>query len=138
MPLQKKPKTDLEKKCRKVLRTPASFAFFVAIHDFIKCIELNSALSAGLTHRIDINKDAKLPVKYGYLKQIYQGVRDSAGQSRGDLGHDRYMTVNDLRRIQNNETSENNSFWKKRELFRKLTAEVYERLNINLAEVESE
>ena len=48
------------------------------------------------------------------------------------------MTVNDLRRIQNNETSENNSFWKKRELFRKLTAEVYERLNINLAEVESE
>lgn len=129
----KNTKQALEKKFQRVVATPASFDFFVAIHDFVQCIEQNRALSGHILRRTEINRDRKLPVKYAHLKQIYQGIEDVGGSSRGDLGHERYMTLNDLRRIKNNEESDTNAFWKKRELFRKLTAEVYERLTINLA-----
>lgn len=134
MKLQKKTQLDLDKRFRKVLRTPASFAFFVAIHDFIKCIELNSALSTGLSYQTEINRDLKLPAKYASLKQIYQVLEDCAGHSDSDLGHDRYMAICDLKRIQNNEFSENNPLWKKRETFRRLTVEVHERLHVNLSQ----
>src|SRR3989344_1093898 len=129
MKLMKKTNFGLDKKFQKVLRTPASFAFFVAIHDFIECIELNSVFSAGLSSRIKINRDLGIPTKYGHLKKIYQGLEDIGSRSSSDLGHERYMVICDLNRIQNDDVSENNSFWKKRELFRKLTADVYERLN---------
>lgn len=121
--------SGLDKKFKKVLRTPASFAFFVAIHDFIECIELNSIFSAGLSSHIKINRDLGIPTKYGHLKRIYQGLEDMGSKSNNDLGHERYMVICDLNLIQNDEVSENNSFWKKRELFRKLTIDIYERLN---------
>ena len=44
------------------------------------------------------------------------------------------MVIKELSQIQNKETSESNSFWRKRELFRKLTGLVYERLNVYLSE----
>lgn len=133
MKLNEKVKTDLDKKFRKVLKTPVGFAFFVAIHDFIEHIESNSSLSCSLSHRIKPNRELRIPSKYSYLKQIYQGLEDANIESNVDLGHERYMILQELNRIRNKNFSENNPFWKKRELFRKLTSEIYARLNQNPA-----
>lgn len=122
-------KTDLEKKFQKVLKTPASFDFYVAIHDFIEHIELNASLAKNLSPRLGPNRELNIPVKYGYLKQIYQGLEDAETTSTADLGHDRYAVLRDLNKIRENDMSDSNSFWKKRELFRKLTGEIYSRLN---------
>lgn len=124
-----KVKNDLDKKFQKVLKTPASFDFYVAIHDFIEHIELNSSLSAGLSSRLKPNRELNIPTKYNYLKQIYQGLEDVNSKPGVDLGHARYAVLIELNRIKNKEASESNSFWKKRELFRKLTGEIYKRLN---------
>jgi len=129
--LPNKVKSDLDEKFQKVLKTPASFAFFVAIHDFIKHIELNSSLSDSLLSRTKPNRELNIPNKYNHLKEIYQGLEDIDTKSGADLGHVRYMVVQDLNKIRNKNFSESNSFWKKRELFRKLTGEIYERLNPN-------
>ena len=129
MKLREKVKSDLTKKFQKVLKTPASFDFFVAIHDFIKHIESNSFLATNLSPRIKTNLELNIPKKYSYLKQIYQGLEDVSSKSGVDLGHARYAVLIELNRIRNKDVSESNSFWKKRELFRKLTAEIYKRLN---------
>ena len=128
MALVTKTKTDLDKKFKKVMDTPAGFIFFQAIHDFVGYIETNPTLVEGLSQRIKLNKELGIPNKYSSLKQIYQGVEDVATPTTKDIGHTRYMVVRDLSRIQNKEMSESNFFWKKREFFRKLTSEVYERL----------
>jgi len=133
MKLMEKVKSDLDKKFQKVLKTPASFDFFVAIHDFVEHIELNPSLSDSLSQRIKPNLELKILNKYSHLKAIYQGLEDTHNQSNVDLGHVRYMVIQDLNRIRNKNFSESNSFWKKRELFRKLTSEIYERLNPNQA-----
>lgn len=130
---KKKLNANLQKKFQKVLATPASFDFFVAIHDFVGLIEANSALAKGLSDRIKINKELDINSKYNYLKKIYQGLEDINTKSTADLGHERYMTLQDLNRIQNKQLSNNNSFWKKRELSRKLTGLVYERLRVHLS-----
>lgn len=132
-PLQKM-KTGLDKKFQKVAHAPAGFDFFVAIHDFIKYIELNALLSGGLSHRIKINRELDISNKYGHLKQIYQGLEDIQTKSDADLGHTRYAVIKELNQIKDNDYSESNSFWKKRELSRKLTGVVYERLGIYLSE----
>jgi len=124
-----KVKTDLDKKFQKVLKTPAGFDFFVAIHDFIEHIESNASLSSGLSPRLKPNREQNIPNKYNHLKQIYQGVEDASGQPGVDLGHARCMVLVDLNKIKNDDVSESNPFWKKRELFRKLTGEIYERLS---------
>ncbi|MEK7495871.1 MAG: hypothetical protein AAB616_00155 [Patescibacteria group bacterium] len=129
----KKVKSDLDKKFQKVLKTPAGFDFFTAIHDFIEYIELNPSLSSKLSSRVKSNRELNIPNKYGYLKQIYQGLEDADIKSSADLGHTRYMVIQELNRIRNKDVSESNSFWKKRELFRKLTGEIYEILNPNSA-----
>lgn len=122
-------KSDLDTKFQKVLETPASFAFFVAIHDFIKHIESNPTLSASLSSRIKSNRELNIPSKYGYLKQIYQGLEDADSTSNADLGHTRYAVIIELKRIRDNDVSESNSFWKRRELSRRLTGEVYKILS---------
>lgn len=127
----KKVKSDLDKKFQKVLKTPASFEFFVAIHDFIEYIESNASLSNSLSSRIKSNRELNIPNKYGYLKQIYQGLEDADIKTNIDLGHTRYMAIQELNRIRNKDVSESNSFWKKRELFRRLTGEIYEILSPN-------
>lgn len=131
--LEKK-KSDLTKKFQKVLKTPASFDFFLAIHGFIKHIELDPLLSKGLSERIKANKELNIANKYEYLKKIYRGFEDINVKSNVDLGHARYMVIRELNQIKNNEFSESNSFWRKRELLRKLASTVYERLNVYLAE----
>ena len=134
MKLPGKTRSDLDKKFRRVLATPASFDFFVAIHDFIKHIELNPFLSRGLSDRVKINRELNIANKYDYLKKIYQGLEDINMKSNTDLGHTRYMVIRELNQIQNKEASESNSFWKKRESLRKLTSVVYERLNAHISE----
>jgi len=129
MKLLGKVKSGLDKRFQKVLKTPAGFDFFVAIHDFIEHIELNSSLSSSLSSRIKSNRELNIPSKYSYLKQIYQGLEDADIKSNVDLGHARYAVLLELNRIRNKDVSESNSFWKKRELFRKLTGEIYNRLN---------
>ena len=124
-----KVKGGLEKKFQKVIATPAGFDFFVAIHDFIEHIELNASLASSLSDRLKPNRELNIPVKYNYLKQIYQGLEDANSKSTADLGHARYAVLRDLNRIQNKDLSESNAFWKKRELFRKFTGEIYEILN---------
>lgn len=117
---QPKGKPDLAKRLKKVQETPAGFGLFVAIHDFVESIEQTPTAKAKLS------KDNK----YIYLKQIYQGVEDTATRTNNDdLGHERYMVLNDMNRIQKQELSDSNSFWKKREAIRKIATEVYERLN---------
>ncbi len=128
MKLVKKTKADLDKKFQKVRDTPASFAFFKAIHDFIEYIENTPAFAESLTYRNKISRDLNIPAKYGYLHQVYQGVEDVNSKTTKDIGHARYMVVRDLARIEVNEVSESNFFWKKREVFRKLAGEVYDRL----------
>ncbi len=131
MKLLKKTKLDLDKKFQKVLQAPEGFGLFEAIHGFIEYIELNPAFSDGLTYRTKISRELNIPTKYGYLRQIYQGLEDTDIKTNKDLGHARYMNVRDLSRIRNQEFSENNFFWRKRALFRKLAGEIYERLNVD-------
>ncbi len=131
MKLLKKVEISLGKKFEKVLKTPASFDLFVAIHDFIKYIELNPSLLNNLSPRIKSNRELHIPNKYNYLKQIYQGLEDVNIKSNVDLGHARYAVLLELNRIRNKDVSESNSFWKKRELSRKLTGEIYERLRFS-------
>ncbi len=119
----------LDKKFQKVIKTPASFAFFVAIHDFVGHIEDNPVLSGALLAKTKLNRELNIVTKYGYLKQIYQTVKDTKRKSDADMGHARNMALLDLNKIRNNDVSENNAFWKKREAFRKLTSEVYSGLN---------
>lgn len=128
MKSQEKVKNDLDKKFQKVLKTPASFNFFVAIHDFVGHIESNSSLSNNLSSRAKSNREQNIPNKYSYLKQIYQGIEDTQSRGKTDLGHARYMILLELNKIKSNNVSENNPFWKKRELSRKLTSEIYKRL----------
>jgi len=128
-----KTRGNLDKKFQKVQTTPAGFSFFTAIHDFIEYIETNASLCNNLSNRIKSNRDLKIPEKYSCLKQIYQGLEDIRIKTNVDLGHTRYMILEDLKKIRNNNLSESNSFWKKRELFRKMASEIYERLNLNAA-----
>jgi hypothetical protein len=128
----KKKKSDLEKKFQRVATTPAGFEFFVAIHDFVGHIEADEFLIGGLSSKIKANRELDIATKYEHLKKIYQGLEDIAAQSKKDLGHTRYMVIQELGKIQNADVSESNSFWRKRELFRKLSGTVYERLNAHL------
>lgn len=128
-----KTRSDLDKKFKKVLATPASFAFFVAIHDFIEHIESDPSLAKGLSDRIKENRELDVTNKYNYLRKIYQGLEDINVKSDADLGHARYAVVLELGRIQNNDVSDSNSFWKKRELSRKLVGMIHERLSVYLS-----
>ncbi len=130
--MQKKVKNDLDKKFQKVQQTPASFDFFVAIHDFVQHIELNPTLCRNVVSLTKINQELKIPAKYDNLKRIYQGLEDADTESKADLGHTRYMVLVELNQIKNKNFSESNSFWKKRELFRKLSGEIYEKLNTSV------
>ena len=128
MNLKPEIKLALAKRFEKVKKTPASFAFFVAIHDFIECIEITPALSKKIAYREKADLEVNVPAKYDYLRQIYQGLEDADKKTTADIGHTRYTAVRDLDRIHNKEQSENNFFWKKRDVFRKVAGELYERL----------
>ena len=135
--LQKARKSGLDKKFQKVIKTPASFDFYVAIHDFIDYIESNAPMVKSLQSSSKLNRELKIPDKYNHLRRIHQGLEDADNKSGDDLGHARYAVLIELNRIKNKEASESNSFWKKRELFRKFTSDIYARLNPDAAEVKA-
>jgi len=127
-------KLDLDKKFKEVSETPAGFDLFVAIHDFVEHIERNPLLSKGISNRSKANLELDIVTKYNYLRKIYQGLEDINVKSNTDLGHERYMTIRELTKIQKNDVSDTNSFWKKREVSRKLTGIVYDRLSAYISE----
>lgn len=129
MKIPSKTKVNLDKMFQKVLETPASFDFYIAIHDFVECIEKNAPLSRNLSQNSKINQDSNMAGKYNYLKQIYQGIEDIRSSSKSDLGHARYSVIRELHGIERRDVSDSNSFWKKRELFRKLAGEIHSRLS---------
>lgn len=118
MKLPPKYKTGLSKKLKKVIAAPASFAFYVAIHDLVEYIETNAASGA-----------LKLPFKYGQLKQVHQGVKDVRSPADHDIGHERYMMIRSLDKIQKSDFSDSNPIWKKRELLRGCAKEIYEAIS---------
>lgn len=128
MAIKPKVKIDLDKKFQKVLKTPASFDFFVAIHDFIEHIESDSSLVKILLSKSGANLELKIPTKYDYLKVIHQGLKDAKSKSDADLGHARYAALLELNKIKDNDVSDSNSYWKKREVIRKFATEIYGRL----------
>lgn len=115
--------TEIGKRLDRVAKTPAGFELFVAIHDFVERFEAHASFSR-LT----------LPSKYRYLKEVHQGIKDTGAKPEGDLGHERYMIVQDLIRIKQKDVSDSNPLWKKREALRAVSADVYEILNDFLAE----
>ncbi|MBM3256989.1 MAG: hypothetical protein FJY98_01520 [Candidatus Liptonbacteria bacterium] len=129
MQLLEKEQAELHAAFQKVVDTPPSFDFFEAIHDFVACIEHTSSFADALSPRIKANRELNIPVRYGYLKQIYRGLEDVKTKSNEDLGHARYMVIRELTQIQSSEFSESNSFWRKRELWRRLVGEIYKKLN---------
>lgn len=132
METQAKTRLALNRKFETIKNTPAGFAFFVSIHDFVKYVESTPSFDVFL--KGNKPKRAKeIPGKYFTLKQIYQGVEDLGEGSNVDLGHDRYVAIRELGLIRKNDLSENNSFWKRREAFRKLTGEVYKILDAHLS-----
>ena len=137
MKLLPKDKIGLEKRFQKVVKTPAGFDFYVAIHDFIGYIESNRPLAKTLLSSTKPNRELKIPDKYNNLKRIHQGLEDATDRSGNDLGHARYAVLIELNRIKNKEASESNSFWKKRELFRKFTGDIYARLNDEVPKIET-
>jgi len=134
MKLSGKVINGLDEKFQKVLKTPAGYDFYVAIHDFVKHIESNATLARHLSLKSKSNQELRIPAKYNILKQIYQGLEDASITTNADLGHARYMVLVELNQIRNNDLSESNSFWKKRELFRKSANEIYDLLNPTVQE----
>ena len=132
MKLHPKVKGGLEKKFQKVQKTPASFDFFVAVHDFVEYIEANKALVDNLSSRLKPNRDLNIPNKYTYIKQIYQALEDVNNTTNDDLGHTRYAVILDIKKIKNLDMTDSNPFWKRREVSRKIIHEIYERLNPTL------
>lgn len=125
----KQTRAGLDKKFRKVIETPVGFEFFVAIHDFIEYIEKNPIIMKAVSKQKKGNLEAMLANKYDSLKRIYQGVEDINVKTNADIGHSRYMGIVELGQIQKKVASENNSFWKKREFFKKAAALVHKNLD---------
>lgn len=127
-------KLALGQKFEKIKKAPAGFALYVSIHDFIEHIEGNASFNVFLKGK---GKRAKeIPGKYVFLKQIHQGIKDIDLRTTADLGHDRYVAIRELSLIRKNDLSENNSFWKRREAFRKVTSDVYKILDAYLTEIQ--
>lgn len=130
----KKTKLVLSQKFEKIKETPASFAFFVSIHNFIKFIESTPSFNIVLKKAGTASRDRELPLKYFLLKEIHQGIEDLDRKTTEDLGHNRYIVIRELNLIRNNDTSDSNSFWKRREVLRKIAGETYKVLADHLSQ----
>ena len=129
----KKTQLVLDKKLKKVCDTPASFAFFVSLHDFVEYIEATPAFAVFFSSA-KRNRAAEISSKYSILRQIYQGIEDIGVRTKDDLGHDRRVAIRDLNLIREENVSENNSFWKHREFLRKLAGDIHKTLHGSLSE----
>jgi len=128
-----KVKLGLEKRLKEVHDTPAGFGFFVSLHDFVEYIESAPSFAPFFSGKKKGSQASKLSLRYSVMKQVYQGIEDIGGHGAKDLGHDRYVAIHELTSIKNKDVSENNSFWKRRELLRKVAGETYETLQSYLS-----
>ena len=126
-------KLALDRKLKEVRETPASFTFFVSLHDFVEYIESTPKFAIFFSGKKG-SRASELSAKYSIMKQIYQGIEDIDIRTTDDLGHDRYVAIRELSLIRKKDLSENNSFWKRRELLRKLAGEIHAILYSYLSE----
>ena len=127
----------LDKKLKKVRETPASFTFFVSLHDFVEYIESTPSFTVFFSGTKKGSRASEISPKYSILKEVYQGIEDIDVHTTNDLGHNRYVAIRDLSLIRNNDISENNSFWKRRELLRKTAGEIHQTMHNYLSESNS-
>jgi len=118
-------KSALDKKHQKISETAAGFTFFVSLHDFVEYIEATPTFASFFAGTKRGSRAAEMSPKYFVLKQVYQGIEDIDLNTTDDLGHDRYVAIRELGLIRKKDLSENNSFWKRRELLRKVAGEVH-------------
>lgn len=118
----------LNRKLKVVRETPASFPFFVSLHDFVQYIESTPSFAVFFSSAKKGSRASELSPKYFIMKQVYRGIEDMDLRTTDDLGHDRYVAIRELGRIRNKEVSESNSFWKRRELLRKMAGEIHKTL----------
>lgn len=124
----------LDRKLKEVRETPPGFTFFVSLHDFVKYIESTPSFSVFFSGAKRGSRASELSPKYFVMKQVYQGIEDIDATTTNDLGHDRYVAIRELSSIRKNDLSENNSFWKRRELLRKVASETHRTLYSYLSE----
>ncbi len=127
-------KSTLDQKFKKVNETPAGFSFFVSLHDFVEYVESTPSFNAFFGTAKRGSRAAEISPKYSILKQVHQGIEDIDVNTTDDLGHDRFVAIRELTLIRKKDTSENNSFWKKRDFLRKLTGDIHRTLNAYLGE----
>jgi hypothetical protein len=132
--VDKKTKSALDRKLEEIRETPASFTFFVSLHDFVEYIESTASFAVFFSGTKKGSRAKEISLRYAILKQVYQGIEDLDVNTNADLGHDRNVAIRDLALIRSNNVSENNSFWKRRELLRKIATETHATLNSYLAE----
>ncbi|MGC9599049.1 MAG: hypothetical protein ABSE18_01535 [Minisyncoccia bacterium] len=130
----KKIKLVLDRKLKEVCETPASFTFFVSLHDFVKYIESTPSFAVFFSGAKKGGRAKELSPKYSVMRQVYQGIEDIDVRTTNDLGHDRYVAIRELSLIRNKDVSDNNSFWKRRELLRKVAGEIHHTLQSYLSE----
>ncbi len=124
----------LDRKLRDVRETPASFTFFVSLHDFVQYVESTPSFDIFFDGEKKGNRASEISPKYSVLKRVYQGIEDIDVRTSNDLGHDRYATIRELSLIRNKDVSDNNSLWKRRELLRKTVGEIHKTLHSYLSE----
>lgn len=134
MQSSEKIKSVLDRKLKDISEAPADFAFFVSLHDFVEYIESVPAFEVFFSDKKKGSRAAALSSKYFVMKQVYQGIEDIDLRTKNDLGHDRYVAIHELSSIRDKDLSENNSFWKRRELLRKVAGETHETLSVYLSE----
>jgi hypothetical protein len=127
-------KSALDRKIKKVRETPASFTFFVSLHDFVEYIESTPSFAVFFSGAKKGSRAKELSAKYAVMKQIYQGIEDIDIRTADDLGHDRFVAIRDLSSIRNKNFSDSNAFWKQREILRKLAGEIHATLCVYLSE----
>jgi len=132
-----KVRSALDQKFKDIGKAPAGFGFFVSLHDFVEYIEETPSFSIFFAGKRG-NRAAEMPKKYFVLKQVYQGIEDIDAGATNDLGHDRYVAIRELSSIRNKDLSENNSFWKRREVLKKVVGEIHRTLDSYLVGPEAE
>lgn len=132
-----KTKLALDRKLKEVRETPASFGFFVSLHDFVEYIESVPSLTIFFNGKKKGSRAKEISAKYIIMRQIYQGIEDIDVRTGDDLGHDRHVAIRDLNLIRNKNVSENNSFWRQRETLRKLAVDIHGTLYGYLSEADA-
>jgi hypothetical protein len=127
-------KLALDRKLKRVREAPAGFTFFVSLHNFVQYIESTPKFAVFFSGAKRGSRASELSPKYFVMKQVYQGIEDIDMSTTHDLGHDRYVAIRELGLIRKNDFSENNSFWKRRELLRKVAGQIHETLRGYLSE----